>query len=294
MAWIPIAAAAMSYLGQQDANETNMEIAQSNSAFNAQQAQFGREFNASEARMQRDWASGQAETARNYMTEMSGTSYQRATKDMMAAGLNPMLAYSQGGASTPSASAPSGSAATGPSASAAANPIIGNKNLAAISGAQAYLQSENLKEQNKNISAQTANTQADTALKTSMMKDPDAEPNAAGDYTTKSWPAQSEMQRSRALHWEVDKARNQVDLTRQQYDLVKQEIRNAVAQERRIQADTRDTTANAVLRELARNEAKNLSEHAGKYSTYGTDFRPFLKDAASSVGTAQRLFNLRR
>jgi hypothetical protein len=47
-----------------------------------------------------------AQQQEQYQTQMSDTSYQRGVSDMRAAGLNPMLAYSQGGDSTPTGVSP--------------------------------------------------------------------------------------------------------------------------------------------------------------------------------------------
>jgi len=88
--WVPLAAAGGAALasiwGQSQANDTNRDIAQSTNEFNSAQAVANRDF----------------------QERMSNTQWQRGVADMSKAGLNPMLAYSQGPASSPGGSSASG------------------------------------------------------------------------------------------------------------------------------------------------------------------------------------------
>lgn len=59
-------------------------------------------YNATEAQKARDFSALEAQKSRDYQTAMSNTAYQRAVEDMSKAGLNPYLAYNNGGATTPS------------------------------------------------------------------------------------------------------------------------------------------------------------------------------------------------
>lgn len=76
-------------------NKQNKAIAREQMAFQAKEAAKARDFNASQAEILRDW-----------QTSMANTAVSRRVADLEDAGLNPILAISQGqGATTPGGSA---------------------------------------------------------------------------------------------------------------------------------------------------------------------------------------------
>lgn len=170
---------------QAAANRENVQLAHEQQDWNTWM--WEREVLANRENMDHQAALQQAsmEQAMAYDTEMSNTAYQRASADMKAAGLNPILAYQQGGASAPTVSPqsvglPTAHANSSPvarvestfaprvsSAAQAASAITSSLQAAADVGLTEQ-RTRNAEQEQRLTLAQEENTRVNTALQASQ------------------------------------------------------------------------------------------------------------------------------
>lgn len=106
----------MSILGNIIGDVAGSNISTSSGTSSSVGGTFGSAKEAAEWNLERQkeimaYNSAEAQKNRDWQKMMSDTSYQRAMEDMQKAGLNPILAYQQGGATTPGGASASATAA---------------------------------------------------------------------------------------------------------------------------------------------------------------------------------------
>lgn len=213
----------------------------------------------------------QAQSNRDFQQSMSGTSYQRAVADMKAAGLNPALAYQQGGASTPSGAT-----------AQMTNTLAGSGNNARAA-ATTYQEVQNLAAQREATRAQTAKTSAEANQITieSAARLAELKARAKATATNAEWLDKTFADRHYGLQQDNFAKERENKFGDQAFGLRLAQLRaliNATV------SNARESNSRATLNELRRAEEHNKAARQGDW--WKRIITPYLNDARAITGMA--------
>lgn len=224
----------------------------------------------------------QAARQMEFQERMSGTSYQRAVKDMEAAGLNPMLAYSQGGASTPGGAMAQMQNALGAGVSSAQ---VGSKIQPEIDNIRAVTDKTRTDTEKSKAEAELARSQA--SVNAAMVPKLVADTVSAGHSAAEIESKVERLRRENALDYgghSVNELAGRSYLRNWEAEAEKYRVRGGYPehQAREMMERARHEGVRALLSELELPEAK---AEAGFWSSDVGKKYPYIERGTSTLGS---------